>query len=810
MTIPVNAGNSPESGIGLTDNFAGTEDERRERASAPILAALNKAKRDFEAWQANCDLIDDIYSRDGEMYQGLMTLYGGEAAWRDNELDLFWSSFEVMKPAVYARPPKPAVKPMFSGADRVKNTTAELLERASTSAFARTGINDVMCHTRDDVLFAGRGVIWLRYETDDGQRVCVEHLDRKDFLHEPARKWADVGWVAGGFWLDRDEMTARFKGLPEGTLDGAKYTGRRGDEVSEESHALSRKCQVWEVWHKADNKTYWVTEGVDVLLDVSAPQLKLSGFFPCPRPAYATLKRRSLVPVPDWNRYAIHFRKVSDLTGRIYCLLDTVRMKGLVPGGGDIGEAVEQLLASNDDQIVVPVPGAALMANDMSKAVVWLPLDMVATAITGLITARSQLIDDFYQLSGISDIMRGATEAEETLGAQQLKSQYGSVRVREKIDELQRVAADAVKIASEIIAEKFTSKNLLDMAQMELPTRKDIKDRIREIEGAAKAEMKALGEKAKEAAAQTQDADPQQAQAMLQQAQQEVLGKYAAMLAEAEQLVPIEDVVDLLRDDKARSFAFEVESDSTILTDEMQEKASRGEFLTAFNTASQGLMGLATQGEEGATLAGEMLKFALAPFRAGRQLDGAIDAYIQAAPSMAAAAQSAEGESEGLVEANKKLAEAEMVKAQAALAGVEAKAALDKAEMQRKLMEMQQKALADQQKAAEAMEKLRQSAEDSAAKLEKTLAEVDHLRAETAKILHSIGLDERKQELGEYQAAEQTRQNEVNTALTVQDRQSDQEFRGREADRADRGEERANRSEDRAARQQDFAERKPQ
>src|SRR3546814_15782707 len=80
-------------------------------------------------------------------------------------------------------------------------------------------------------------------------------------------------------------------------------------------------------------------------------------------------------------------------------------------------------------------------------------LNELAQAIQGLIEARSQLIQDFYQLSGISDIMRGATEAQETLGAQQPKSQYGSVRVREKSAELQRVAADAVKIAAEIIAE---------------------------------------------------------------------------------------------------------------------------------------------------------------------------------------------------------------------------------------------------------------------------------------------------------------------------------------------------------------------
>jgi hypothetical protein len=53
-----------------------------------------------------------------------------------------------------------------------------------------------------------------------------------------------------------------------------------------------------------------------LLLDSSEPELTLSGLLPVPAPGLChPLKRRSLVPVPDWERYAIHFRKISDLTG---------------------------------------------------------------------------------------------------------------------------------------------------------------------------------------------------------------------------------------------------------------------------------------------------------------------------------------------------------------------------------------------------------------------------------------------------------------------------------------------------------------
>lgn len=771
------------------DSFAGSEDERREKASGPILGALKKAEDEFREWDASCQLIDDIYSKHGASYENLATAYGG-SSWRDSELDLFWASYEILKPAVYARPPRPAVKPLFSDAKPVKTLTAEILERATTSAFARTGIDDVMTEVRDDLIFTGRGVPWMRYESDDGQKVCVEHLDRTDFLHEPARKWAAVGWVAARFWLSRDEVKKRFTKLTEDQLDSLPWKVRR-DRHDNDIEGSTAKVGVWEVWHRADNKVYWVTEGLDIQLDADAPHLKLSGFFPCPRPAYATLRRRSLVPVPDYERYASHFSKINTLTGRIYLLLDQVKMKGLIAAGGDVGEAVEQLIAADDDTILIPVPGAAMMATGgAANIVAWLPLTDVATAIQGLIAARGQLIEDFYQLSGISDIMRGATEAEETLGAQQLKSQYGSVRVRGKIDELQRVAADMVKIAAEIIADKFTQQTILDMAQMDVPTKAELEKRVKEIEDAATEELKGLATRAEEAAEQAMQAgeqvDPEQAKQMLQQAQQEVLAKYAPMLEEVQNRVPIDDVIDLLRDDKARSFAFEVESDSTILTDEAAEKASRNEFMGAFTQATASLMQIAAMGEAGGKLAGELMKFTLAPYRAGRQLDSAIDAFIDAAPAMAA--QMGEGGDEGMAG----IAEAEKMKAEAAMERVKAqreadqgRAAMQQAEMQRKMGEMAQKAAADERKFEAEVEKLRQSGSEAAAKLAKTEAEIDHLRAQTAEILNSIGLDERKQSLEEYRAAETSQNQQIDRAMQVEDKQVDRQFRERGEERAD-------------------------
>lgn len=739
------------------------EVEGEAKSSSRVLTAIRKATDTFRDYQDTCRRIDDIYSREVS-----------DSDWLDPQYDLFWASMEILKPAIYAKPPVPAVAPMFSDRRPLYNVTAELLERVVSSDFERSNIDQTMLSLRDDLAFTNRGVPWVTYESDQkggGQRACIEHIDRTDFLHEPARSWAEVGWVARRAWMTKAEMRARFRKTSGNAYQQVKTEIRRDDKDNGGADD-SKKAGVWEVWHKADNKVYWVAPDCPVMLDEGKPHLDLKDFFPCPRPAYGTLRRRSLVPIPDYTRYAAHLSQINKLTARIYLLLDRIKLKGLIPAGGDIGDAVEQAMNSDDDELLIPVPGAALIAGSSTGFVSWIPLKEIAEAITGLIASRQQLFDDFYQLSGISDIMRGATEAEETLGAQQLKSQYGSVRVRDKIDELQRVARDVARIVAEIAAEKFSEKTLLEMSMMEIPSKADIKKQIKDIEAAAEEELKGLKKQAEEAAKKAQQSgqqvDPAQAEQQFQQAQQHIVQKYAQQLADAEKQVPIEDVVALLRDDRARGFAFEIATDSTIMTDEMQEKASRNEFLGVVATSVQSLMGLAAAGEEGAALAGGFLKFVTAPYRVGRELNGLIDDFVDAAPRLAAAlATQGQGGGEAekaIAEANQKIAEAELGKANAAIAKVQADTAKAQQEAQQNAQEFAVKTQQDQQRFALEIEQTRGNLAEQSKRIEKIAADIQLAFAK-------IGIEEHKEQRETVKTAADIQGQQQDRAMAQQDRQ---------------------------------------
>jgi len=91
----------------------------------------------------------------------------------------------------------------------------------------------------------------------------------------------------------------------------------------------------------------------------------------------------------------------------------------------------------------------------------------------------------------------------------------------------------------------------------------------------------------------------------------------------------IDQVLDFLKDNRARSFTLDIETDSTIMVDEQMEKQQRTEFVQVLGTLMPQLSTMIQQEPKTAQFCGEILKFATAPYRAGRSLDGAIDDLIE-------------------------------------------------------------------------------------------------------------------------------------------------------------------------------------
>lgn len=604
-------------------------------SSKAWLNLIEDAEKAMKDWQDKSDSID-------KKFADLSRLAGVS---RDREFQLFWANIQVLGPSIYSRPPVPVVVPRFRNRKPIPRTASEMLERAATVQFEQEDIDSTMILIRDDLTRLARGCAWIRYEDKEkrgkkSERVCIEHVDRRDWICAPARKWQEVDWVARRAWMSADEMSERFAG---DKWQDAAFEVQDRDRKDRGNRDPIKKAGVWEIWSKSEDCVVWVTEGVDEVLERGKPHLNLDGFFPCPRPAYATVQPGSLIPVPDYVYYKDQIEEINQLTARVAALSDSLKMKGFYPGGGEVGDAIEAAMARSDDNsIMVPIANWAAFGGT-GEQIIWLPIEQIANTITGLVELRRSLIDDVYQITGLSDIMRGSTNANETLGAQELKSQYGSVRVRDRQSELVRIARDITRIAAEIMAENFTQKTLEDMSQMDLPTDVAIKKQVKELEDQGKKIAAGVQQKIQQAQSNPQimakaKENPEEAQKALQQLQQqaqEQLGQLRQQMQKVGETVTIDQVMALLKEQRLRPFVLDIETDSTIAPDENAQKQRATEFVTAVGGYMGQAFPLVQVMPQAAPIVADMLKYVASQFRAGRELDTTIDEFAE---SMKAAA----------------------------------------------------------------------------------------------------------------------------------------------------------------------------
>lgn len=213
----------------------------------------------------------------------------------------------------------------------------------------------------------------------------------------------------------------------------------------------------------------------------------------------------------------------------------------------------------------------------------------------------------------------------------------------------------------------------------------------------------------------------------------------AQQVQQLQQTVTIDRVVKFLRDERTRSFAVEIETDSTIMPDEAAEKQSRNEFLGAFAQASAGVQQLLQLGPSGAELAGGLLKFALAPFRVGRELDGLIEKFVEQAPQIVQQQMQAQqgGPDPALAQAQQQLAQNEQQKVQLQMQKLQADTQLAAARLQMEQAKTQDDAQHKQQRLQLDWQKMQTELQQGNATLAETLAQVEHIKAETLALIEN-------------------------------------------------------------------------
>lgn len=472
------------------------------------ITKINKWRntQNLKKWRESCERIRNVYR------------YENSVGAKRRKYALLWSNTQLMRGVTYAKPPKADVKRRWNDKDDTARITAIMLERCINFTLDTEAYDQVFQKVRDDFLLEARGVARVRYEPvmeeveldDDGldgaamrgqaeeaedvakdsddegrelgeevlafERVPIDYVHPDDFVTDPARTWEEVKVVCFRSFLTREQLEARFGEEVGGqvVLDAGKEDRFGRQRAPYQDEPAEPQASVWEIWDKSANLVRWVSPGYRDVLEEDTPHLKFKDFFPCPKPCYGTLTSDTLSPRADYVFYQDQAEEINNLTARIASLQDSLKIVGFYPGGpkGEGVPEVERAVTPGVENKMIAVMG---WDNFMTKGgnkppVVFLPVQEVAQVLKECVELRKQLIDDVNQIYGIADIMRGDSDAQETATAQQIKGNFGSLRIRERQQELARFCRDVTRLVGEVVCNHFQPETIMSMANMPLPT----------------------------------------------------------------------------------------------------------------------------------------------------------------------------------------------------------------------------------------------------------------------------------------------------------------------------------------------------
>lgn len=557
----------------------------------------------LEALKAELSLYDRTFKQWSGRVEKILKRYTAGDTQADKpsaqvRYNLLWSNVQTLSAATFSRIPKPVAERRFGDDDQVGRVAGMLLERALKYEIDEYA--DFRATLRSDVLdrfLGGRGTAWVRYEphmraasqqlpvdgdtiTDDIDEPAeeldyecapVDYVHWKDFGHSIGRTWEEVSTVWRRVWMTKDALEERFpdKNVP--------LEQRREDNESQSQEDKGPQVgEVYERWDKPTKTVIWWHETAGIL-DTKDDPLQLAEFFPCPKPLYATLTNESLIPVPDFVLYQDQANSLDTLAARVGNLVQAMRVCGVYDASES---AIARIFTETEDNRLIPVQNWAAFSdkNGLKGALDLVDLKPIAEALSYSYEAGKNLSESVYEITGISDIVRGQSAASETATAQQIKGQYASLRLKAYQDQVAEFASALIRLKAQVMCAKFSPQTLLAIA----------------------------------AADQLQPADQQ----LIPQAVQLLFGE-RAQNPEAESPNPL------------RSFRIDVEADSLILMDEQQERQDRIEFLTAVSGFMEKASQMAQIAPDTIPLLGELLKFGVGAFKAGRQMEGQIDAMLR-------------------------------------------------------------------------------------------------------------------------------------------------------------------------------------
>ena len=429
-----------------------------------VLKWIGKITKAESVWQEYEDLIDEIRS-----------YYANKR--RKNKQNIFWSSIETLKPFIYFKPPVPYVERKDKKENKVLDAACQILEKALAASLESQDFDGVMKYARNDYLTIGLGLtyekvdpvfktVFLQPTEDmpesepvpmqvlDDVRVLTNYIDPKTVVMDctHVRVWEDVSWVAQRIEMTKAEVIEQF---------GSCVADELLKDENEDEERERATC-VYKIWDKKNKKILYLSKEVSgEFLRVDDDVLNISGFFPFPKPVFATLINDGVVPVPDYVQIKCLLDELDGVNSRMQLVQQALKISGAYDGA--FPELANIL---NKDVTLVEIADFEKVREKggLSGFMEFAPIEQYIRTLQALAERRTMLMSSIFEITGVSDIMRGSSNPTETATAVTKKTNFGTLRNQDRQNDFQRFVTDVLKIKAELICEQTPAEQLKKFA----------------------------------------------------------------------------------------------------------------------------------------------------------------------------------------------------------------------------------------------------------------------------------------------------------------------------------------------------------
>jgi hypothetical protein len=426
---------------------------------------INRISSAEKKWQVYHDLIKDIRE-----------YYKNEK--KKNKQNIFWSSIETLKPFIYFKPPVPYVERKSKTANAIEDAACKMLEKALNQNLEAQDFDGVIKYARNDFLISGLGLTYEKYvpifktvvsevidgdmavmrkmEVLDSAKVETAYIDPQKLIFDcnHVNVWEDCEWVAQIIEMTKGEVIEQF---------GSDIADKLIDKLNPLENELDKATNVYRIWNKKDGKIIYLSKEVqDEFLRVDNDVLKIEGFYPFGKPLFATLANDGLIPVPDYSEIKCQLDELDGVNTRMKLTMQALKVSGAYDGSFP---ELANLLDKDVTLIQVSDFDKIREKGGIDGFVGFMPIGQYIDALQALAERRAQLMQAIYEITGVSDIMRGNSDPSETATAVNKKTNFGTLRNQDRQNDMQRYLTDVLKIKAEIICEMWTPELLAQYAE---------------------------------------------------------------------------------------------------------------------------------------------------------------------------------------------------------------------------------------------------------------------------------------------------------------------------------------------------------